>query len=34
MFIDSWLDYAITIVLILSVWSFAKKFLEDNKNAE
>jgi len=30
MIIDSWLDYAITIVLILSVWSFAVKFFERN----
>ena len=28
MIIDSWLDYAITIVLILSVWSFIYKFME------
>ena len=28
MLIDSWADYAIAIVLILSVWSFVYKFLE------
>jgi hypothetical protein len=32
MIINSWLDYAITIVLILSVWSFAVKFLEGRNN--
>jgi len=30
MIVDSWLDYAITIILILSVWSFAVKFFERN----
>lgn len=28
MIIDSWLDYAIAIVLILSVWSAGYKFME------
>ena len=28
MIINSWLDYALTIVIILSVWSFAVKFFE------
>jgi hypothetical protein len=32
MIIDSWLDYAITIVLILSVWSIAYKIME-NRNS-
>ena len=28
MIIDSWTDYVIAIVLILSVWSFLYKFFE------
>ena len=28
MLIDSWWDYVIAVVLILSVWSFAYKFFE------
>jgi len=32
MIVDSWLDYAITIILILSVWSFAVKFFEGRNN--
>jgi len=32
MIINSWLDYAIAIILILSVWSFAVKIFEGRNN--